>query len=125
MEEFKEKIPMIIATIIVIALIFGAYYILFVHKDIYYTQIDNTKIEQISNTDDMKYQYTLMAYNKNGKEKEVQFKTTRQLKEDAYLELEIMSVRGVVNWKEVQVNDLPNNVKEDRYLHHREFRRYD
>ena len=112
MEEFKEKIPMIIATIIVIALIFGAYYILFVHKDIYYTQIDNTKIEQISSTDDMKYQYTLKAYNKNGKEKEVQFKTTRELKEDAYLELEIMSARGVVNWKEVQVNDLPNNVKE-------------
>ena len=113
MEEFKEKIPMIIATIIVTALIFGAYYILFVHKDIYYTQIDNTKIEQISNTDDMKYQYTLMAYNKNGKGKEVQFKTTRELKEDAYLELEIMSARGVVNWKEVQVNDLPNNVKEE------------
>ncbi len=61
----------------------------------------------------MKYQYTLVAYNKNGKEKEVQFKTTRELREDAYLELEIMSARGVVNWKEVQVNDLPNNVKEE------------
>ena len=55
MEEFKEKIPMIIATIVVIALIFGAYYILFVHKDIYYAQIDNTKIEEISSSDDMKY----------------------------------------------------------------------
>ena len=111
MEEFKEKIPMIIATIIVIALIFGAYYILFVHKDIYYTQIDNTKIEQISNTDDMKYQYTLMAYNKNGKEKEIQFKTTRELREDAYLELEVMSIRGVINWKEVQEEELPDDVK--------------
>ena len=111
MEEFKEKIPMIIATIIVIALIFGAYYILFVHKDIYYTQIDNTKIEQISNTDDMKYQYTLMAYNKNGKEKEIQFKTTRELREDAYLELEVMSIRGVINWKEVQEEELPEDVK--------------
>ena len=115
MEEFKEKIPMIIATIIVIALIFGAYYILFVHKDIYYTQIDNTKIEQISSTDDMKYQYTLKAYNKNGKEKEVQFKTTRELREDAYLELEIMSARGVVNWKEVQLNELPSNAKKDMH----------
>ena len=111
MEEFKEKIPMIIATIIVIALIFGAYYILFVHKDIYYTQIDNTKIEQISNTDDMKYQYTLMAYNKNGKEKEIKFKTSRELREDAYLELEVMSIRGVINWKEVQEEELPEDVK--------------
>ena len=41
MEDFKEKIPMIIATIIIIALAIGAYYILFVHKDIYYTQIDD------------------------------------------------------------------------------------
>ena len=54
MESFKEKIPMIIAVIIVIALIVGAYYFLVIHKDLYYTQIDNTKIEEISTTDDMR-----------------------------------------------------------------------
>lgn len=113
MEEFKEKIPIIIAFIVAIMLIFGAYYILFVHKDIYYTQIDNTKIEKISSSDDMKYQYTLIAYDKSGKEKEIEFKTSRELKEDAYLELEIMVTRGVVNWKEVQVNELPDRVKEE------------
>ena len=111
MEDFKEKIPMIIAVIIVIALAVGAYYFLVVHKDLYYTQIDNTKIEEISGTDDMKYQYTLTAYNKNGKEKEVQFKTSRELREDAYLELDIMQMRGVVNWREVQVEELPDDVK--------------
>ncbi len=111
MEDFKEKIPMIIAVIIVIALAVGAYYFLIVHKDLYYTQIDNTKIEEISGSDDMKYQYTLTAYNKNGKEKEVQFKTSRELREDAYLELDIMQMRGVVNWREVQVEELPDDVK--------------
>ena len=110
MEDFKEKIPMIIAVIIVIALAVGAYYFLIVHKDLYYTQIDNTKIEEISGSDDMKYQYTLTAYNKNGKEKEVQFKTSRELREDAYLELDIMQMRGVVNWREVQVEELPDDV---------------
>ena len=70
MEDFKEKLPIIIAVIIVIALIVGAYYFLVVHKDQYYTQIDNTKIEEVSGSDDMKYEYTLTAYNKNGKEKE-------------------------------------------------------
>lgn len=110
MEDFKEKIPMIIATIIIIALAIGAYYILFVHKDIYYTQIDNTKIEQVTDSD-MKYQYTLTAYNKNGKEKEVQFKTSRELREGAYLELEVMQFRGVYGWKEVQIDDLPKDVK--------------
>ena len=90
MEEFKEKIPIIIAFIVAIMFIFGA-----------------------SSSDDMKYQYTLIAYDKSGKEKEIEFKTSRELKEDAYLELEIMVTRGVVNWKEVQVNELPDRVKEE------------
>ena len=111
MEDFKEKLPIIIAVIIMIALAVGAYYFLVIHKEQYYTQIDNTKIEEISGTDDMKYQYTLTAYNKNGKEKEVQFKTNRELREGAYLELEIMQMRGVVNWREVQTEELPNDVK--------------
>ena len=111
MEDFKEKLPIIIAVIIMIALMIGAYYLLVVHKDQYYTQIDNTKMEEVSGTDDMKYQYTLTAYNKNGKEKEVQFKTSRELREEAYLELDVMQMRGVVNWREVQTDDLPDDVK--------------
>ena len=111
MESFKEKIPMIIAVIIVIPLIIGAYYFLVVHKEQYYTQIDNTKIEEISGTDDMKYQYVLTAYSKNGKEKEIEFKTSRKLREGAYLELDVMQMRGVVNWREVQEEDLPDDVK--------------
>ena len=111
MEDVKEKIPIIIAVIIVIALMIGAFYFLFIHKTLYYIQIDNTKIEELPGNDDMKYQYTLIAYNKNGKEKEIQFKTTRELREDAYLELEVMSIRGVINWKEVQKENLPEAVR--------------
>lgn len=111
MEKFRENLPIIIAVIIVIILIIGAYYFLFINKSLYYTKIDNTKIEQISNSDDMKYQYTLKAYDKNGKEKEMQFKTSRELREGAYLELETMSIRGVVNWKEVKESELPDKVK--------------
>ena len=111
MESFKEKLPMIIAVIIVIALIVGAYYFLVIHKDLYYTQIDNTKIQEITESGGMKYEYTLTAYNKNGKEKKIKFKTSRELREDAYLELEVMQIRGVVNWKEVQESELPEDVK--------------
>ena len=68
-------------------------------------------MEEVSGTDDMKYQYTLTVYNKNGKEKEVQFKTSRELREGAYLELDVMQMRGVVNWREVQIDDLPDEVK--------------
>ena len=109
MENFKEKLPIIIAVIIVIALAVGAYYFLIVHKEQYYTKIDNSKIEEVSG--DMRYQYTLTAYNKNGKSKEVQFKTSRELRDGAYLELDIMQIRGVVDWREVQENELPNDVK--------------
>ena len=111
MENFKEKLPIIIAVIIMIVLVVGAYYFLVVHKDQYYTQIDNTKIEEVSSTDDMRYQYTLTAYNKKGKEKEVQFKTSRELREGAYLELDVMQSRGVINWREVQMDELPDDVK--------------
>lgn len=111
MEDFKEKLPIIIAVIIVLALIVGAYYFLVVHKDLYYTQIDNTKIEEVSGSGDMKYEYTLTAYNKNGRKKEVKFKTSRELREGAYLELDVMQMRGVINWREVQANELPDDVK--------------
>ena len=111
MEDFKEKLTIVIAVIIVIALAVGAYYFLVVHKEQYYIQIDNTKIEEVSGSDDMKYQYTLTAYNKNGKSKEIQFKTSRELREDAYLELDVMQIRGVVDWKEVQQDELPEDVK--------------
>lgn len=111
MEDFKEKLPIIIAVIIVIVLIVGAYYFLVIHKDQYYTQIDNTKIQEVSGSDDMRYEYTLTAYNKNGKEKEVKFKTSRELREGAYLELDVMQMRGVINWREVQASELPDDVK--------------
>ena len=47
----------------------------------------------------------------DGKEKEIKFKTSRELREDAYLELEVMQIRGVVNWREVQQDELPEDVK--------------
>lgn len=112
MESLKEKLPMIIAVIIAIGILFFAYYFMFVRKDVYYTKIDNEKIEQVSSNDDMKYEYTLSAFNSLGKEKEIKFKTSRKLREDAYLELNMMIGRGVVNWKEVRFEELPEKVQE-------------
>ena len=110
MDSIKEKIPMIIAVIVAIALCGVAFYFLENYESVYYTQIDNTKIQSISATDDMKYEYTLDSYNENGKKKEIKFKTSRELKEDAYLMLEVRTL-GVHSWKEVQVNELPEKVK--------------
>ena len=114
MEFIKEKLPIVIGTIVFLALCCGAYYFLVYQSSAYYTQIDNTKIESISSSDGMNYEYTLTCYDKNGKEKEIKFKTSRELREDAYLELTYMMTRGVSNWKEVQYDELPDKVQ-DKY----------
>lgn len=110
MENIKEKIPMIIAIIVAIVVCGVVIYFLENYESIYYTQIDNTKIQSISATDNMKYEYTLECYNEKGKKKEVKFKTSRELRQEAYLMLEIRTF-GVHSWKEVQFDELPDKVK--------------
>ncbi len=111
MESLKEKLPIIFVAIIAIAICAVALCTMEFSQDIYYTQIDNTKIEKVSSSDNMKYKYTLKCYKENGKEKEFTFKTSRELREDAYLKLEVKPVSGVHNWEEVQYNELPEKVK--------------
>lgn len=111
MESLKEKLPIIIVAIIAIAICGLTLYMFEYSEDVYYTQIDNTKIEKVSSNDDMKYKYTLKCYKENGKEKEITFKTSRELREDAYLKLEVRSIGGVHTWEEVQYDELPEKVK--------------
>lgn len=110
MDNIKEKLPMMIAIIVAIVICIVAFYFLENYESVCYTQIDNTKIQSISATDDMKYEYTLDSYDKNGKKKEIKFKTSRELKESAYLMLEVKTF-GVHFWKEVEYNELPDKVK--------------
>ena len=62
MESLKEKIPMFIMVLVAVAICGLTIYFIEFKSFTYYTQIDNTKIEQVSVTDDMKYQYTLDCY---------------------------------------------------------------
>ena len=110
MDSIKEKMPIIIAVIVAIAICGIAFYFLENYESVYYTQIDNTKIQSISATDEMKYEYTLDCYNENGNKKEIKFKTSRELREAAFLMLEVRTF-GVHSWKEVQANELPEKVK--------------
>lgn len=111
MDDIKGKIPTIIAVIAIIALLFIVFYLVFEQKSEYYVQVDNSKIEQISRTDNMKYKYTLTGYNKNGNSKELEFNTSRELREGAYLKLDVMLLRGVITWEEVEPTELPDKVK--------------
>lgn len=84
----------------------------------YYSQIDNSKIEQaeskggvINFNGSMDYSYTLFSYNEDGKGKDITFGTSKELKEGAFIRLTVMPVRGVLEWKEVQYDELPAAVQ--------------
>lgn len=80
----------------------------FIKSKTYYTQIDNTKVEKLS---EKKYEYHLEGYDKDGESKELKFETTRELRNDAYLKIECMLFRGVVSWSEVQFDEIPVKVQ--------------
>ena len=111
MENIKGKIFAGIGIVVVIAVFFIIFWLLFYQESTYYTRIDNTKVEQLD-SGDMRYEYTLDAYNEKGNSKEVIFKTSRELKDDAYLKLDVMLTRGVKSWEEVQYDELPDKVQE-------------
>ncbi len=112
MENIKEKLPFIIGVIILIAICALAIYMFEYKRFDYYTQIDNTKIEKISTADNMKYEYELDCFSKSGIKKQIKFKTSRELREGAYLKLIVNALTGVNSWEEVELNELPNKVKE-------------
>lgn len=85
----------------------------------YYTQIDNTKLSQVSpqgaidlsGNGGMDHSYTLTAYDENGGEKDITFGVSRELRESAFLRLTVSPVRGVLSWSEVQYDELPPAVQ--------------
>lgn len=66
----------------------------------------------ISFSGNMDYSYTLFSYDENGKGKDITFGTSRELKEGAFIRLTVMPIRGVIEWREVQYEELPAAVSE-------------
>lgn len=110
MENKKSKIFIIIGVIALIALCIGGFTYMENYDENYYTIIDNTKIKKITGSD-MKYEYTLDSYNEKGHKKTIKFKTIRELREDAYILLEVKTF-GVHKWEEISFDELPKKVKE-------------
>lgn len=84
----------------------------------YYTQIDNNKIERMDSREGvidlhggMPYSYTLLSYDERGDEKDISFGTERELKEGAFVRLTVLPVRGVLEWSEVEYEELPAAVR--------------
>ena len=115
----KVKIVMGTAAVLLIGLIgFCAWFLSGSGSTEYYAQIDNSKVEQvdtkggvISFKGNLPYSYTLLSYDENGGEKEITFGTSRELREGAFIRLTVMPVRGVLDWSEVQYDELPAAVQ--------------
>lgn len=111
MESIKEKIFIMIGIIAFIILVGFLGYNYLLKSFTYYTQIDNTKISEVEAKDEMKYEYKLIMYDENGKSKEIKFKTSRELRESAFLKVKYYEISGVNKWEEVQFEDLPSKVQ--------------
>ncbi len=108
MESVKAKIAVFLGVLVIIAGVLGAGYLLLVKKTPYWVQINNSEVSKNSKNE---YEYRLTAYDEHGRMKDVKFTAYKELREDAFLKLEIMWIRGVVSWEEVKYNDLPLDVK--------------
>ena len=117
----KKKLKIIIGVVAVllIGLVgFCAWFLSGSGSTEYYARIDNSKMEQvdakggvISLKGNLPYSYTLLSYNENGSEKEITFGTSRELRDGAFIRLTVMPVRGVLDWSEVQYDELPAAVQ--------------
>ncbi len=108
-----------VAAVLLVGLVcFGIWFLSGTGSADYYTQIDNSRMEEVHSRGgvvDFKgglpYSYTLLSYDENGGEKEITFGTSKQLREGAFLRLTVKPVRGVLDWAEVSYKELPPAVQ--------------
>ena len=119
----KKKILFGIGVVVLIAICFGFFLLSGAGSTYYYSQIDNSKIEQTESAGgvinfggSMDFSYTLRCYDEDGNAKDITFGTSRELKEDAFIRLTVMPIRGVLEWSEIQYDELPIVVQEQYTL---------
>ncbi|OQR54320.1 YxeA family protein [Bacillus sp. CDB3] len=85
-------------------------------KDEYYVQIKADGIEKNEKADGgqpiKSFEYKLPAFDKDGKEKELEFTAQKNLRKDAFLRVYHSDKKGVSAWEEVKKDELPAKVKE-------------
>lgn len=60
------------------------------------------------------YTYNLSSVDNKGTEKDLEFDAYKDkpLKENAYLKIKVNDIKGVLNWEEVQKDNIPTKAKE-------------
>lgn len=115
----KGKALGLAAVLVVIILGAGFFYLGFCTNLLaggtYYTKIDNAHVAENDSTGDVihlkssePFVYQLPAANQDGHKIEASFGAAHELRQDAYLKLNLEPLRGVVYWEEVLPEDLPS-----------------
>ncbi len=102
----KRKMTIGIAAVVILLVGFIGFCMWFLSgtgSTYYYSQIDNSKIEQtesksgvINFSGSMDYSYTLFSYDENGKGKDITFGTSKELKGGAFIRLTVMPIYAEV-----------------------------
>lgn len=108
----STKLLIIILIVALIILIIGAAIGFCWAGSNWYTQIDNSRVRQINQSDGMNFEYTLSCFDAEGRQRDISFKTERELREGAYIMLSVQPLRGVTAWEEVLWDELPDAVRE-------------
>ena len=76
--------------------------------DVWYAQVDGERLSAAGeNNNGFDYHYDLPAVSETGETQTVGFDTSRELRDGAYLKLEMLALRGVVRWEEVTWDNIP------------------
>ncbi len=111
MEKIKSFIYTLSALAGIIFLLYGTYYMLILEHSYYYVVVDNTKVEEVKDND-FKYEYKLIGYKEEDKEKNIILHTNRTLKDGAFLKIKYMLTRKVISWEEVEFDEIPSSIQE-------------
>lgn len=115
-----KKMKYVVVILLLVVLMLGSYlgYQVYFGGVPYYTKIqDNGKKMDMgmmgSDQEFIDYEYSQLAYDKEGHEKQVDFigAIGRPLKKNAYLKVTVNKKKGVVRWEEVDLGDIPDKAQ--------------
>ena len=103
-----KMVGVVVAIVLAGVAAWWGYNQVFTSPSTWYVQVDNTKLSPADeNNNDFDYHYDLPAVSETGETQTVGFDTSRELRDGAYLKLEMLALRGVVRWEEVTWDNIP------------------
>lgn len=112
----KRLVKMVAGLAVAAAILFAVttlYRGVFTDPEVWYVRIDNTCVTKATdNANDFPYHYELPAADATGATRTMGFDTVRELREGAYLRLEVLALRGVRAWEEVAWDEVPAAAQE-------------